>query len=43
MLSVPASWVYRATREGHLPTVHVGRYYRYRMAAVAAWIASMER
>lgn len=26
--------VYRLTREGRLPTVRIGRYYRYRLAGV---------
>ena len=31
---VKASHVYRLTREGHLPTVRLGRYYRYRLDAL---------
>jgi len=31
---VKASHVYRLTREGVLPTVRLGRYYRYRLAEV---------
>jgi excisionase family DNA binding protein len=34
---VPKAQVYRLTRECGLPTVHIGRYCRYRMAAVEAW------
>jgi excisionase family DNA binding protein len=34
---VPKSHVYRLTREGRIPTVRLGRYYRYRLAAVEAW------
>lgn len=34
---VPRSQVYRLTREGLLPTVRIGRYYRYRLAAVEAF------
>jgi excisionase family DNA binding protein len=34
---VPKSHVYRLTREGRIPTVRLGRYYRYRIAAVEAW------
>jgi excisionase family DNA binding protein len=33
----PKSHVYRLTREGRIPTVRLGRYYRYRLAAVEAW------
>ena len=31
---VPKSQVYRLTREGRLPTVRLGRYYRYAVAAI---------
>jgi excisionase family DNA binding protein len=34
---VPKSHVYRLTREGRIPTVRLGRYYRYRISAVEAW------
>jgi excisionase family DNA binding protein len=34
---VPASQVYRLTREGRLPVVRLGRYYRYALAAVEAF------
>lgn len=31
---LPTSWVYTATRDGRLPTVRLGRYYRYRLDAI---------
>ncbi len=34
---VPKAQVYRLSREGDLPTVRVGRYYRYSLAPVEAW------
>jgi excisionase family DNA binding protein len=34
---VPTSHVYRLTREQKLPTVKLGRYYRYRAAAIEAF------
>jgi excisionase family DNA binding protein len=43
LLGVPKSWVYAQSREGRLPTVRLGRYYRYRRAAIAAWLAEQER
>jgi excisionase family DNA binding protein len=43
ILGVPKSWVYAQSREGRLPTVRLGRYYRYRRAAIAAWLAEQER
>lgn len=34
---VPTSQVYRLTRVGELNAVRIGRYYRYRLAAIEAW------
>ena len=34
---VPKSQVYRLVRDGRLPAVHIGRYYRFRLDAVEAW------
>jgi excisionase family DNA binding protein len=31
---VPTSQVYRLTRDGAIPTVKLGRYYRYRLDAI---------
>lgn len=42
MLGVPASWVYAQTRAGTIPTVRLGRYYRYRRDAIEQWIAEQE-
>jgi excisionase family DNA binding protein len=42
MLGVPASWVYAQTRARLIPTVKLGRYYRYRTEAIQEWIASRE-
>jgi excisionase family DNA binding protein len=38
-LKVPRSWVYRAAREGDLPSVRCGRYRRFDEADVERWIA----
>lgn len=43
LLAVPATWVYAQSRAGCIPTVRLGRYYRYRRAAIASWIAELER
>lgn len=40
--SVPRAHVYRLTRERGLPTVRLGRYYRYRLAAIEAWERAQE-
>lgn len=34
---VPTSQVYRLTRDGRIPTVRLGRYYRYSPAAIDAF------
>ncbi len=34
---VPKAQVYRLTREGALPAVRIGRYYRYQLAAIELW------
>lgn len=34
---VPKSQVWRLTRDGHLPTVRIGRYYRYQLAVIEEW------
>jgi excisionase family DNA binding protein len=37
-LQVPKSWVYRAAREGQLPSVRCGRYRRFDDRDVDRWI-----
>jgi excisionase family DNA binding protein len=37
---VPKAQVYRLSREGRLPTVRIGRYYRYALKAVTAFEAA---
>lgn len=34
---VPKSQVYALTRAGRIPTVKLGKYYRYRLDAIEAW------
>ncbi len=34
---VPTSQVYRLTRDGAIPAVKLGRYYRYRVDAIEAF------
>ena len=34
---VPKSWVYAQTRAGAVPTVRLGRYYRYRLDVIEAF------
>ena len=42
LLGVPRSWVYEQSRKGRIPTVTLGRYRRYRLEAVEAWIEEQE-
>lgn len=37
-LAVPASWIREQTRSGALPCVELGRYRRYDIADVDAWL-----
>lgn len=34
---VPTSQVYRQAREGNVPTVRIGRYYRFSIVAIEAY------
>lgn len=38
--NITKSQVYRLTREGHLPAVRLGRYYRYHLSAIEAFEAA---
>ena len=40
---VPKSHVYRLTRDGLIPAVRLGRYYRYRLDAIERWEARSEQ
>lgn len=42
-LGVTPDWVYAQSRRGSIPTVPLGRYRRYRLDAVKAWIAALEQ
>ena len=39
---VAPAHVYRLTRQGAVPCVRIGRYYRYRLAAIEAWEGAQE-
>lgn len=43
LLCVPRTWVYRAAREGDLPSIHCGRYRRFDLADVERWIEEHRR
>jgi excisionase family DNA binding protein len=38
LLAVPISWVREHTRSGAIPHVELGRYKRYRLEDVLAWL-----
>jgi excisionase family DNA binding protein len=40
---VPKGQVYRLTREGLIPAVRLGRYYRYRLEAIEQWESHSEQ
>jgi excisionase family DNA binding protein len=40
---VPKGHVYRLTRDGLIPAVRLGRYYRYRLEAIERWEAESEQ
>lgn len=42
LLAVPESWVREHTRSGRIPHVQLGRYVRYRQAAVFDWVTTQE-
>jgi excisionase family DNA binding protein len=42
-LRVPKSWVYRAAREGELPSIQCGRYRRFDDRDVDRWIDHMRQ
>jgi excisionase family DNA binding protein len=43
MLGMTVDWVYEQSRRGRIPTITLGRYRRYRRAAIEAWLLSIER
>jgi excisionase family DNA binding protein len=42
ILGVSRRWVEDASRDGTLPTVRVGRFRRFRRAAIDSWLAARE-
>ena len=42
LLGVPKTWVYEQSRLGRIPTVTLGRYKRYRRAAIEEWVGQLE-
>ena len=42
-LAVPKSWILESARSGAMPCVRLGRYVRFDLADVEAWLASCKR
>ncbi|MGE5235820.1 MAG: helix-turn-helix domain-containing protein [Acidobacteriota bacterium] len=42
-LRVTKCWIYAEVRAGRLPHVRLGRYVRFRVAAIDSWIERIER
>lgn len=42
LLGVTAAWVYAQSRSRRIPTVTLGRYRRYRRAAIESWVGGIE-
>jgi excisionase family DNA binding protein len=43
LLRMTPAWVYAQTRADKIPHVPLGRYFRYRRAAIDAWVLEIER
>ena len=43
LMRVTRAWVYAETRRDRLPHLRLGRYVRYRRAAIEAWMRTVER
>ena len=43
LLGVPKSWVLESARSGAIPCVRLGRYVRFDVADVEAWIESCKQ
>lgn len=42
LLGVNVAWVYAQSRRRKIPTVTLGRYRRYRRAAIDSWVRGIE-
>jgi len=42
LLAVPESWVREATRDGRLPHLTLGRYRRYQLQTIEAWLLDQQ-
>ncbi len=42
-LSLPVSWIYSRTRTGEIPTVRAGKYCRFSLPEVMAWLKGQQQ
>jgi excisionase family DNA binding protein len=42
-LGVPVSWVYESARNGGIPHYRLGKYVRFKISEVDAWLAECRR
>ena len=42
IIGMTTDWVYEQSRRGRIPTITLGRYRRYRRAAIEAWLEQLE-
>ena len=42
-LGMDKEWIWEQSRRGRIPTIRLGRFYRYREDAIDAWLVSIER
>jgi excisionase family DNA binding protein len=42
LLRMTPAWVYAETRRNRIPHMRLGRYFRYRRAAIEAWMSDLE-
>ena len=42
-LGVPETWVRETTRSGAMPAIRLGRYWRYDLTDVEAWLESCKQ
>ncbi len=42
LLGMSVEWVWAQTRGGHIPSISLGRYRRYRREAIDQWLRDLE-
>ncbi|MFZ0378751.1 MAG: helix-turn-helix domain-containing protein [Solirubrobacteraceae bacterium] len=42
-IGMTTDWIYREVRAGRMPHIRLGRYVRFRLESIDAWLAARER